>query len=267
MALVIKINGKTYSAEKGEYVLDVCRRNLIFIPTLCHHEGLPGLGSCRLCVVEINEGSGNRVVVSCIYPFSRDCEVFTESDKVLGIRKTILSMLRTRAPEGEGLSSLCQLYGVAENERFTVPKIGKDGAAEKRMASACVLCGLCAQACATLGTGAISTTGRGVSKKISTPFDEPSEDCVGCASCAEVCPTKAIERTEAGGVRSIWGRDFELIRCACCGKAFATKEEYAFALRTQEKTGQEEESAVLCEDCRKKKSADILAAAFGSREM
>ena len=268
MALKVTINGKAYEAEKGEYILDACRRNRILIPTLCHHEGIPGLGSCRLCVVEVDEGRGNRVVVSCVYPLSRDCKIFTESEKIKNIRKTLLSMLITRAPAGDRLASLCQIYGVkqepdAANRRFTPPKAVRGSSEEKRLAEACVLRGLCAQACASLGTGAISTVGRGVSKKISTPYGEPSADCIGCGSCASVCPTKAIECTESKTTRSIWGRKFRLIRCGSCGKAFATEEEYAFALK---KAGQDKESAPpLCDACRKKKSADVLAAAFGSR--
>jgi len=268
MALKIKINGKSYEAEKGEYILAVCRRNLIRIPTFCHHEGLSGLGACRMCVVEVNEGSGNKVVVSCIYPLSRDCEVFTESEKIKGIRKTILSMLKTRAPEGDRLASLCQIHGAVQDDRFTVPKPGKHSAAEKRLANACILCGLCAHACASLGTGAISTIGRGVAKKVSTPYNEQSEDCVGCGSCAAVCPTKAIECTETKGHRFIWGRKFSLLRCASCGRAFATREEYALALKKAalEIAGFEDENAPpVCDTCRRKKSADVFAAAFGER--
>ena len=267
MMLKVKINGKDYEAEKGEYVLDVCRRNRILIPTLCRHESLSGLGACRLCVVEVNEGGGNRVVVSCVYPLSRDCEVFTESEKIKGIRRTILSMLKTRAPEGDRLASLCQIYGVEENGRFTVPKAAGNSN-EKRLAAACVLCGLCAQACASLGTGAISTIGRGVAKRVSTPYDEPSADCVGCGSCANVCPTKAIECTESQVSRSIWGKDFRLLCCASCGAAFATEEEYALALKKaalEKADSLPLESGVSCDSCRKKKSADVFAAAFGAR--
>ena len=269
MKLKVTINGKAYEAEKGEYILDVCRRNRILIPTLCHHEGLSGLGSCRLCVVEVNEGGNNKVVVSCVYPLSRDCKVFTESETIKGIRRTILSMLKTRAPEGDRLASLCQIYGVKENERFTAPKTGKGsarsgGTAVKRLAQACVLCGLCTQACASLGTGAISTVGRGVVKKISTPFEEPSADCIGCGSCASACPTKAIECSETKNERSIWGRKFRLLRCASCGRAFATEEEYAFALKKAD-SSDTPKSEALCEICRRKKSADVLAAAFGER--
>jgi NADH dehydrogenase/NADH:ubiquinone oxidoreductase subunit G len=265
MALKVTINGKAYEAEKDEYILDVCRRNRILIPTLCHHESLSGLGSCRLCVVEVNEGRGNKVVVSCIYPLSRDCEVFTESEKIKGIRKTILSMLKTRAPEGDRLSSLCNMYGVKDEGRFTAAKAGKGASAEQRLALSCVLCGLCAQACASLGAGAISTVGRGVAKKISTPYNEPSADCIGCGSCATVCPTKAIECTETKKDRSIWGRKFTLMHCGLCGKTVATKEEYEWA---QKQAGAREappEYKVLCDECRKKKSADVFAAAFGER--
>jgi len=261
----VTINGKSYEAEKGEYILEVCRRNRILVPTLCHYESLSGRGACRLCVVEVNEGKGNRVVVSCVYPLSRDCEVFTESEKIKGIRRTILSMLINRAPAGDRLASLCQIYGAARNERFTPAKPVKGTSAEKRLADACVLCGLCAQACASLGTGAISTVGRGVSKKVSTPYDEPSLDCIGCGSCAAVCPTKAIECSEGKGHRSIWGRKFKLLRCSSCGAAFATEDEYAYALG---KIGAEAAPAsgdVLCDVCRRKKSADVLAAAFGER--
>jgi len=283
MKLKVTINGKAYEAEKGEYLLDVCRRNRILIPTLCPHEGLAGLGACRLCVVEVNEGSGNKVVVSCVYPLSRNCKVFTESEKIKGIRKTILSMLKTRAPAGDRLASLCQIYGVKDDERFTASKPAKgaartnsprvSGPAEKQLASACVLCGLCAQACASLGTGAISTVGRGVAKKISTPFGEQSADCIGCGSCAAVCPTKAIECGEVKATRSIWGRKFKLLRCASCGAAFATEEEYAYALKKAavntaalaHDTGGADSPPPLCDVCRKKKSADVFAVAFGER--
>ena len=263
MTLEVTINGKNYEAEKGEYILEVCRRNRILVPTLCHHESLSGLGACRLCVVEVNEGSGNKVVVSCVYPLSKNCEVFTESAMIKGIRKTILSMLRARAPEGDRLASLCRMYGVEEDRRFRIPRLRKGPAAKRRLSSACVLCGLCAQACAALGSGAIATAGRGVAKKIATPYDKPSADCIGCGSCAEVCPTRAIKCRETKRKRYIWGRKFELMECASCGTSFATSEEYALAQKKADTMPYDD--LPLCEACRRKKSADVFAAAFGER--
>jgi NADH dehydrogenase/NADH:ubiquinone oxidoreductase subunit G len=266
MSLKVKINNKTYNAEKGEYVLELCRQNQILIPTLCHHESLSGLGACRLCVVEVNEGGGNRVVVSCVYPLSRDCEIFTESEKIKGIRRTILSMLRGRAPEGNRLASLCSMYGVEDDGRFSPPKNEKGSSGEKRLTSACILCGLCVEACAKLGTGAISTVGRGTGRKISTPYDEPCADCVGCGSCAAVCPTAAIECAERDSIRTIWGKTFDLVCCEICGRPFATKEELKYSAKlSAPDDGAATPVGNVCENCRRRKSSDVMANAFGIR--
>jgi len=284
MALKIKINGSVYEAQSGEYILDVCRRNDIYIPAMCHHEGLPGLGSCRLCVVEVNEGGANKVVVSCVYPLSRDCEVFTDSEKIFGIRRTILSMLKKRSPDCRQILFLCLHYGVKDDERFTYnPANENQTDAQKRLASSCILCGLCVQACASLGTGAaaccaaaccaISTVGRGVEKKVSTPYDEMSADCIGCASCASVCPAAAIKYTDSDGNRFIWGRNFILVKCASCGSAFATQEQYAYSIKKSaaqsehtQNTAPSDNAPVLCDMCKKKKSAGVFAGAFGERK-
>jgi NADH dehydrogenase/NADH:ubiquinone oxidoreductase subunit G len=266
MALQVTINGKKCTAEKDEYILSVCQKNGVFVPTFCHHEGLPGLGTCRLCIVEVNEGSGSKVVVSCIYPINKDCEVFTESTKIQNIRKTILSMLKARAPANEMIQNLCKMYGVSEC--FTAQS-GKN-------IESCILCGLCVEACARLGTGAISTVNRGIAKEISTPYGDPSFDCVGCGSCAAICKANAIEciTTEKGKdvERRIWGRKFKLIRCTDCKKPFATAEEYERARCIAADPDAYNMGVIppqttppLCDVCRKKKSADILAEAFGER--
>jgi ferredoxin len=180
--------------------------------------------------------------------------VYTESDKIKGIRRSILSMLSDRAPENKRIASLCGMYGVPKETRHTalqadISALGKD----------CILCGLCVEACSKLGTGAISAVGRGTGKKISTPFDEPSSDCIGCGSCAAVCPTGAIECTEENGARAIWGKTFNLVRCELCGKPFATGEELDFCAK------RDASETTVCENCRRKKSSDVIAQTFGIR--
>jgi NADH dehydrogenase/NADH:ubiquinone oxidoreductase subunit G len=65
----IIIDGKICAAEPGQFLLEAARRNGIDIPSLCHHDALPGRGCCRLCIVELEDPAGNRSVdISCIYP-------------------------------------------------------------------------------------------------------------------------------------------------------------------------------------------------------
>ena len=64
------INGREYTFESGETILQVARRNNIFIPTLCHFQPLDHKpGTCRVCLVEATDKNGRtEMVTSCNTP-------------------------------------------------------------------------------------------------------------------------------------------------------------------------------------------------------
>ncbi len=243
----ITINQIPCECERGESILQIARRNGIEIPTLCWHDGFPGQGACRLCIVEVIEGGRAKIVVSCVYPVERECEVLTESEKVRRQRGMILALLRKKAPDSPEIQALCERYHAPEIERF-LPETG----------SRCVMCGLCVKACGELSVGAIATVNRGVEKEIATPYHEPSSACVGCGSCAYVCPAGAIPVQEMEDVRIIWGKTFSLVHCQDCGRVIGTAEELAAAAK---KSGQEPDT--LCADCRKKMIALSFRHTYG----
>jgi bidirectional [NiFe] hydrogenase diaphorase subunit len=246
--MIIHINGRECTCEKGEFLLTVARRNGFIIPTLCHHEAILGQGCCRLCIVEIEDRGRRQVVVSCVYPVEKEIDVYTDSDKIRRERGMILRLLQKRAPDSPEIQGLCSIYHAPEIPRFLSVDGGK-----------CVLCGLCAKACAELSVGAISTVNRGVTKEVCPPYHEPSSVCVGCGSCAAICPTCAIPITETADSRTIWGRTFRLVRCAHCGKPIGTEEELACAAQ---KAGEEPDT--LCPDCRKAELAKVFAHTYGT---
>jgi hypothetical protein len=55
---------------------------------------------------------------------------------------------------------------------------------------------------------------------------------------------------------TIWDREFQLLRCGCCGEAFATREEFEFI---RIKQGLPIEEAPLCERCSRQTTADRIA--------
>ena len=245
--MTVSINGKPCRCEKGEFLLQVARRNGIHIPTLCHHESLPGQGCCRLCIVEVVERGRSRIVVSCVYPLERECEVFTDSQKVARQRGVILALLKKRAPDSQVIDGLCRQYDAPQMPRLESAEMGK-----------CILCGLCVRACTELSVGAIATVNRGVGKEIATPYHGPSAVCVGCGSCAYICPTGAIDMVQTQETRAIWGKTFRLARCVRCGEVVGTEEELALSA---ERTGMGQEA--LCPNCREEAMARTLAHTYG----
>lgn len=247
--MIIYIDDKACDCEKGEYLLHVAARNGIYIPRYCHHDGLPGQACCRVCIVEVETGDNRRqVVTSCVYPVEGEIRVFTGSEKIRKQRAMVLALLHARAPESPKTSAMLKYADGSVPERFV--RLG----GEK-----CIVCGLCARACESMGTGAISTMGRGIDKRVSTPYDEPAAACVGCGSCAAVCPTEAISLTEDGQTRRIWEKTFALAQCEQCGATMGTAEELAYATNI---AGAPREA--LCGDCRRKAVADVMAATFGA---
>ena len=213
----IIIDGKTCEAQAGQYIMEIAGQNGIEIPALCHHDALPGQACCRLCIVEIESKEAHRrVVVSCVYPVDKEITVFTRSENIVKLRKSILALLKAQAPHAEGaFPAYCLEYGVSI-KRFHSCATRKNK---------CILCGLCTRACEELGNSSIRTVSRGTNKAVSTAFGEPSPNCIGCAACARVCPVNAIELLDEHNIRTIWGKTFSLIACADCGKPFATYEE------------------------------------------
>jgi len=282
----IVIDGKSCNAAPGQSLLEVARHNGIDIPSLCHHEGLPGRGCCRLCIVETEDanakdangtanaedanGTANAkdangtadaedangtadaedtngvadaspkrsLVISCVYPVHDSMTVYTKSEKVIRLRRTLLALLIEHAPDAEGaLPAYCLEYGVT----------GYHGLLNIRKDEKCILCGLCVRACEELGNSAIQITRRGVDKIVAPPFDEPPQDCIGCAACARVCPTHAIDCLNDDERRTIWDKTFPLVKCAACGKPYATADELEWL---KEKLLDTELNLAYCPKCR-----------------
>jgi NADH dehydrogenase/NADH:ubiquinone oxidoreductase subunit G len=277
----ITIDGKACVCEQGEYLVNIARRNGIFIPTLCAHEGLPEQGCCRVCVVEVADRGRSNVVASCVYPVSHEIEVFTASDKIKRQRGMTLALLHKLAPQSTLIAGMRKAYGAPSLDRLKVVGAAGhgDGSAATRggggsttaregnptafaqaaglESGTCILCGLCVKACGELGTGAIAAVNRGVNKEIATPYHKPSVACVGCGSCAAVCPTGTIVVTEDATTRTIWGCSFTLTRCEQCGTVLDTAEEVALAAQ---RVGHD--PIPLCPHCRQKTVSQTFAGVY-----
>ena len=189
----LKLNGLDISVEKGTTLLEAAQFYGFPIPTLCHMEGLSAYGACRLCVVEVGEGSRAKLVTSCTYPAEEGLVARTGSSRVVQARKMIIELLLASCPQSKTIQDLASAYGV-NRQRF------------RQEHEDCVLCGRCIRVCKEqMMAGAIGFQGRGEKRALGTPFDKKSEVCRLCGACMYVCPACELRCTYQEPDKAICG--------------------------------------------------------------
>ena len=181
--ITFNINHQAVKARMGWTLLETAREYSIEIPTLCFHPAVSASGACRLCMVELREGTWSKLVASCIYPATEGLQVFTETECVRNVRRWVFEMLLAACPASPEITKLAARYGV-ERTRFK----------SHDPQQTCMVCGLCARACEeVVGLSAIAIMDRGVHKRVGAPFAKPTDVCVACGSCVTICPTGAMQ--------------------------------------------------------------------------
>jgi len=208
--VTIKINGQAYEVDEGVRLLTVLNDEGIKVPSLCFHYALTPAASCKLCVVEVKkENTPPLAKLSCAVKTTHGMEVVTESAMIHQKRNEAIGKLLTMAPQSDALLKLGAEFGLT---------LG-------RVPDGCIRCRLCVRVCREIiGAAALS-----IVKRNGINYIVPSEkgECIGCGTCANICPTHAIHLEDVDNVRTMMVGDqviasHPLLRCEMCGALFAT---------------------------------------------
>jgi heterodisulfide reductase subunit A len=143
-------------------------------------------------MVEINQDTRpGKLVAACVYPCQEGLNVKTDTEMVARSRRMTVELLMAGAYQTPEIVALAEELGV-EEVRFKMPEEND-----------CVLCGLCVRACNEIANiNSISVVQRGITKKVSTPFQIVSSRCIRCGTCVLICPTGAFKLSDVTGPQS-----------------------------------------------------------------
>lgn len=92
----LKIDGIDVTVEKGRTIIQACEQLGIEVPRYCYHPGLRVVGSCRMCLVEVEKMP--KLQISCNTPATDGMVVSTTSHKVKEARRSVLEFLLLNHP-------------------------------------------------------------------------------------------------------------------------------------------------------------------------
>ncbi len=232
--ITININGKDCKAKEGELILNIARRNNIYIPALCYlNECSPTL-ACRLCLVEAD---GKRVY-SCNAKAKDGMKIKTENDEIKKERQAIMEVYDVNHPLQCGVcdqSGECELqnnnlYMEIDTQDYAIPdciRNPKKWGLIDYDPSLCIVCERCITVCKDMiGDSALKTIPRGgitlnkeykekmpkdsyamwnkLQKSIIGPFKGEVLDCTFCGECISVCPVGALTSSDFKYKSNAW---------------------------------------------------------------
>jgi [NiFe] hydrogenase diaphorase moiety small subunit len=205
----IQIDGRTVTGRSGQTILEAAEAAGVYIPRLCHRQGLSPHGSCRVCTVLAN----GRPQAACTTPIAPGMVIENEVPKVRHLRRNLIEMLLV---EGNHFCMVCEKSGHCELQalayRFGIeaPKYPQQYPQRDVDAShpdvfvdhnRCVLCGRCVRTSRELdGRNVFQFVGRGAGKRVSVNSGDGlgGTDLAVTDRAVEACPVGCVLKKRVG---------------------------------------------------------------------
>ncbi|HEX5512811.1 MAG TPA: NADH-quinone oxidoreductase subunit NuoG, partial [Gammaproteobacteria bacterium] len=98
--ITITVDGVEMQVPKGAMIIEATDAARIDVPRFCYHKKLSVVASCRMCLVEVEQGGrpAPKPMPACATPVADGMKVFTNSPKALAAQKGVMEFLLINHP-------------------------------------------------------------------------------------------------------------------------------------------------------------------------
>jgi NADH-quinone oxidoreductase subunit G len=230
--VTLKIDGRAVSVPKGTNLVEAGKAAGVFTPHFCYHPGLPVVGVCRICLVEI-EGRP-KLVAGCATPAEEGMSVITRSAKVKEARRAVMEFLLIHHPLDcpmcdKGGECTLQDYTIAMGPAASRFRFEKNTWPEEDVGgklvlnkNRCILCLRCVNLCKDVaGIEEIAVLARGEETYIGTVGGRKIENELA-GNIADICPVGALTSKDFRFKSRPWELKNAPSVCTLCSKGCNT---------------------------------------------
>jgi len=215
----IVIDGKECWTEHGKSIIDAAKDNGIYIPSLCHVEGVKPAGSCRICNVNVN----GRNMTACSTPVADGMNIDSNTSELEEMRKAIVEVMFVAGnhfcPACEK-SGNCELQALGYKYQMMVPRfpyefpikgVNADSTLIYHDRNRCIMCKRCVRTVMKDDNHVFAFNSRG-GEHLHIEIDTDLASQLSEAEAQEamdICPVGAILKKERGYCEPIGERKFD----------------------------------------------------------
>jgi len=223
--ITVTINGRECKSTFGKTILEIARENDIYVPTMCYLTKVLPIGSCRMCVVEVEGVEG--MILSCQEKATDGAVITTENEALYQERQNIMKLYNVNHPLECGVcdkSGECDLQN--KTMEFKLEAQGFTARDQHRPVenwghvsydpALCIMCEKCVRVSTEItGDEALKIKFGGYGSTIVNTKKEKNYASLGEA--AAVCPVGALVSTKFKYTANAWELTKIPSACPHCG--------------------------------------------------
>jgi NADH-quinone oxidoreductase subunit G len=259
------IDGREVVVKPGTNVVEAAKALGIEVPYYCYHKRLSIAANCRMCLVEMSNAPGGKLMPGCQMPVAEGIAIKTDTPRVKDQQRATLEFLLLNHPvdcsicDQAGECKLQDYYMKYDTQpsRLDVPKVTK----EKRAVlgplvvldqERCILCTRCVRFMREVAKQPqLAVAERGNFSYITTFPGQPL-DSKYAGNVVDICPVGALTSTDFRFRGRVWFMSAARSVCTGCARGcntfldYMSESVYRYRPRENEAVNQE----WLCDDGR-----------------